>query len=211
MKKENLKQKAYNIIKSKIVNCEYLPNAFLNESILMEEINSSRTPIREALNKLEQENLVTIMPKKGVIVSELSINEINMIYQVRHSIEPYIIRTSGADIDKQSLKRVYATMIDHMDKEGAAKFYQVDDDFHRFIVSSSNNKYFLQMMDYIYNQMQRMRILSGNKVDQRLKQTQEEHLTIIKLLIEHKIEEAAMSMCNHLDNSKKAALSSILM
>ena len=64
MQKESLKNKAYNLIKTKIVNCEYPPNSFLNETLLMDEIGSSRTPIREALSKLEQENLVRILPKK---------------------------------------------------------------------------------------------------------------------------------------------------
>ena len=58
MAKESLKNKAYNLIKSKIIHCEYAPGTFLNESTLMSEIGSSRTPIREALSKLEQEDLV---------------------------------------------------------------------------------------------------------------------------------------------------------
>lgn len=52
---ENLKELAYETIKQKIIYCEYRPNTFLSESLLMKEIDASRTPIREALNKLEQE------------------------------------------------------------------------------------------------------------------------------------------------------------
>lgn len=58
MKKESLKQQAYNIIKNKIITCEYPPNFLLNEEKLKEEIGASRTPIRDALSRLEQENLV---------------------------------------------------------------------------------------------------------------------------------------------------------
>ncbi|AOT72966.1 hypothetical protein Gferi_02935 [Geosporobacter ferrireducens] len=210
MKKENLKQKAYCFIKSKIINCEYLPNTFLNESILMEEINTSRTPIREALNKLEQENLVTIMPKKGVVVGELSINEVNMIFQVRDSIEPYIIRTCGANIDKNALKLMRDKILNNIEQEEIEKFYQIDDAFHRFLISSSGNKYFHQTMDCIYNQIHRMRVLSGKKIDERLKQTQEEHLTIIALLLEDKVEESAEAMQKHLQNSKNATLMSLM-
>ena len=60
---ENLKELAYETIKQKIIYCEYRPNTFLSESLLMKEIDASRTPIREALNKLEQEGLVTIIPR----------------------------------------------------------------------------------------------------------------------------------------------------
>ena len=67
MKKETLKQHAYNIIKDKIINCEYAPSALLNEEMLKEDVQASRTPIRDALGRLEQEGLVTILPKKGII------------------------------------------------------------------------------------------------------------------------------------------------
>ena len=65
MKKETLKQHAYNIIKDKIINCEYAPSALLNEEMLKEDVQASRTPIRDALGRLEQEGLVTILPKKA--------------------------------------------------------------------------------------------------------------------------------------------------
>ena len=62
---ENLKNKAYSVIKERIISCQYKPNSFLNEADLIQEIDASRTPIREALNKLEQEGFVKIIPKKG--------------------------------------------------------------------------------------------------------------------------------------------------
>ena len=210
MKKVSLKQKAYDDIKAKIINCEYLPNSFLNESILMEGINTSRTPIREALSKLEQENLVTIIPKKGIMVNDLSVNDISMIFQVRELIEPFIIRTNGSYIDKKALKLMRDLVMEDITKQNMKKIYQIDDRFHRFFISSSGNKYFHQTMDHIYNQNHRLRILSGQKIDSRLKETQEEHLNIIDFLFAEKYNEAADAMKKHLDNSKNAAIASLL-
>ena len=210
MKKESLKQKAYDDIKSKIINCEYMPNSFLNETTLMEGINTSRTPIREALSKLEQENLVTIIPKKGIMVNDLSLNDISMIFQVRELIEPFIIRTNGSNIDKKALKLMRSMVMEDITKQNAKKIYQIDDRLHRFFISSSGNKYFLQTMDHIYNQNHRLRILSGQKIDSRLKETQEEHLNIIDLLIAGKNDDAADALKKHIDNSKNAAIASLL-
>ena len=67
MSKVSLKQQAYTTIKNKILTCEYLPNSFLNEDLLCEELQVSRTPVRDALGRLEQENLIKIMPKKGFL------------------------------------------------------------------------------------------------------------------------------------------------
>ena len=87
MKKETLKQHAYNIIKDKIINCEYAPSALLNEEMLKEDVQASRTPIRDALGRLEQEGLVTILPKKGIMVAPLTIREINMVHEARTLID----------------------------------------------------------------------------------------------------------------------------
>jgi GntR family transcriptional regulator, rspAB operon transcriptional repressor len=210
VKKESLKQKAYDDIKSKIINCEYLPNTFLNETALMEGINTSRTPIREALSKLEQENLVTIIPKKGIMVNDLSLSEISMIFQVRELIEPFIIRTNGYNINKDELKVIRALIMEDITKQDMKKIYEIDDRFHRFFVSSSGNKYLHQTMDHIYNQNHRLRILSGQKIDTRLKDTQEEHLKIIDFILAEKYDKAADAMKKHLDNSKNAAIASLL-
>ena len=64
MKKINLKTQAYITIKQKIATCEYAPGTFLSEELLVEELKISRTPIRDALGRLEQEGLLEIRPKK---------------------------------------------------------------------------------------------------------------------------------------------------
>ena len=66
--KLSLKLQAYQYLKTKILNCEYRPNEFLNEQKLCAEMgNISRTPMRDALGRLEQEGLITILPKKGLM------------------------------------------------------------------------------------------------------------------------------------------------
>jgi len=210
VKKESLKQRAYDDIKSKIINCEYMPNSFLNESLLMEVTNTSRTPIREALSKLEQENLVTIIPKKGIMVNDLSLNDISMIFQVRELVEPFIIRTNGTNIDKNELKVMRVMVMEDITKQNIKKIYKIDDRLHRFFSSCSGNKYFHQTLNHIYDQNNRMRILSAQKLDRRLTETQQEHLSIIDFLIAGKIDEAADAMKEHLDKSKKAAIASLL-
>ena len=70
-KNKPLKQHAYEFIKKKILNCEYAPGLHLNEQQLCEDMDGiSRTPVRDAVSRLEQEGLLNILPKKGIIVSE---------------------------------------------------------------------------------------------------------------------------------------------
>ena len=69
--KQNLKLQAYRILKEKIVNCIYPPGSMLNEAQLATELGFSRTPTREAISILEMEGFLRIVPKKGILVSDI--------------------------------------------------------------------------------------------------------------------------------------------
>lgn len=209
MPKESLKSKAYSLIKSKIINCEYPPNSFLNETTLMEEIGSSRTPIREALSKLEQENLITILPKKGVMVSDLSINEISMIYETRILIEPYIVSHYGQFVPSD----VLLTMKDTFDLKNLShistnEIYMKDDEFHKLLVNSSKNMYFMRAMESIYTQNYRLRVLTGNRLQDRILASNNEHVDIIDLILDSKFGEASSALKTHLEKAREASFSS---
>ena len=91
MPKINLKTLAYNTIRNKIVTCQYAPGTFLNEEQLTTELSLSRTPVRDALGRLEQEGLLEIRPKCGILVRPLTLNDIDMTFEVRMLYEPYIL------------------------------------------------------------------------------------------------------------------------
>lgn len=210
MSNTNLKDKAYEIIKQKIANCTYQPGQFLIESELMNEVGASRTPIREALNKLEQENLVTIMPKRGVIVNDVTLGLVNEIFEVRLLFEPYIIKNYGRNISKDSLKKQKEVLLstDLSDDRYAA--FIKDDDLHQLIVNSSCNGYIISLMKQIYTQNHRLRIIAGQKIESRLKETTEEHILICNYLLDNNFEEATQAMFEHLSNSKTAAVNAML-
>ena len=100
------RQYAYETLRERILTCRYAPGELLNETALGEKLGVSRTPVREALGRLERESLVEILPKIGVRVTELSIADINEIYAARELIEPYIIEEGAASLDRRALMRV---------------------------------------------------------------------------------------------------------
>lgn len=215
----SLKQQAYQTIRAKILNCEYAPNSYLNEEQLCKEINVSRTPIRDALSRLEQENLIKILPKKGVVVAPLNINEINMIYETRILLEPYILSTYGNRIDDNhfnELKNIITesdsliTLITTSNSTDLTKIHELDDDFHNLIVQSSQNRYFIQCYKNMGAQNSRLRILSGNLNKDRLEKTQEEHIQITNEIIKRNYKKAADTLEAHLMASKEAAFNVIL-
>jgi DNA-binding GntR family transcriptional regulator len=208
--KKSLKQKAYDHIKSKIVDCEYPPDSFLNEKLLMKEIGVSRTPIREALSKLEQENLVTILPKRGVSIRGVSAGEINMVYQTRELIETFIIRKDGQFIDRGLLSAMKERMSIDGDKLPLAELFKLDDDFHKLITSGSKNAYLLQVLDHMYVQVLRLRTMTSKRDVHRFETSQAEHRRIIDFLLLGDYERAAEAVQVHLANAREATLSLIL-
>jgi GntR family transcriptional regulator, rspAB operon transcriptional repressor len=210
MDKKSLKEEAYNIIKSKIISCEYLPNTFLNEGILKEEIGVSRTPIRDAIGRLEQENLVKIIPKKGIVVTDLSINEINMIYESRMLLEPYSIKKYGNKLNKNELMNFRNFFTRKPSFDNVKELYQEDDKFHRMIIGATQNKYIMLMYENIQIQNWRIRILSGNKLGKRMSESTPEHLKILDAALADNFDEAAFYLQEHLKNAKNAAFSLIL-
>lgn len=202
MKQETLKEKAYKYIKDKIISCEYAPGDFLDEKILIEEIHSSRTPIREALNKIEQENLIKIIPKKGVVVTKISEKNILDIYQFRKLVEPNAILEYGPLYDKKSLLEFRKFFINNSLKQ--IDFYNKDDKFHAYIVDKYKNDYISSIMEDVRLQNQRLRILTGKFNDFSLARM--EHIEIIDNLLNKNYSGAYESMKKHIDLSKDRAM-----
>lgn len=218
MLKESLKQKAYRLIKAKIISCEYAPGTGLTEAFLLEDTSLSRTPIRDALGRLEQEGLVSIISKKGMRVSDVTINDIKMVWETRNLVEPYIIRQHGEKLDKAALlwiKEQFALLLaaeaaltEHSSGELEMR-YALDDKLHRHIVRSSGNTYLETLMNQINNQNIRLRIMTSI-THRRLIESHNEHTKIIDHLLAGQYEHAAFSMEEHLLKFREASFSAII-
>ena len=89
-----LTEQAYKSIKEKIIKCQILPGSDISESEICERVGMSRTPVREALLRLQQENFITIFPRKGIIVSPITVKDIHEVYQIREMVEVYTATNS---------------------------------------------------------------------------------------------------------------------
>lgn len=203
---DNLKEKAYYIIKDKIINCEVPPGSFLDEKELTEEIGASRTPIREALNKLEQENLINILPKRGILVCDITMKDIKEIFTIRKFMEPYILRLSYKNLVKEELIK-YKNLFEefYTDRKDNNYYTSLDARFHYFLIKASDNKYLINMMQQIFIQNHRIRIITAKKPN-RLEHSIEEHLRIINFMLKGEIENAVSELEKHIGQSWQVSL-----
>lgn len=212
MARETLKHQAYNTIKEKIINCEYAPEMVINEELIQKEISVSRTPIRDALSRLEQEGLVKILPKKGIYIPSITLDEVNMLYEARYLIEPYAVRHYGNKISKDVYLEYYRQYEDYLEQpsQKTYSFEEMDDKFHRMFIDASENSYFMNLYATIESQIRRTRVLTGKTQKDRLKDTVEEHGKIVKATLKGNWSDAAEAMQFHLSQSKDIIFEYIL-
>ena len=201
-----LKSQAYGIIKDKIIRCELKPGSMLSEKDLMEEIGASRTPIREAIGKLEEEHLVDVYPKRGIFVSQVTIKDVLDIYAMRIIVESFAVRMAALVLTPEQINPFKNLWM----PEHAALFPEEhnksDRDFHLLIAQAPGNKYLLQTFSTLFNQASRIRMLSLVRMEKRLEETKKEHLFIIDALLRKDEEEAEKCMKLHLTNARETAL-----
>ena len=211
MAKLNLKTLAYNSIRHKIITCEYAPGMFLNEEMLTSALALSRTPVRDALSRLEQEGLVTIHPKRGITVTPLNFSDINMIFELRSLYEPYILQNYGKLLPPDKLNNYYSIFMnppkDNRQHIDGLSSFQLDAEFHAMIVNVCPNRYLQQSYRSTQTQNERFRHMTGIKYDQRLAETFQEHLNIVRCCLEQNWSAAAEQMRLHIEASRKSTFS----
>jgi DNA-binding GntR family transcriptional regulator len=203
---KSLKQVAYETLKQMIVSCEILPGALLTEDGLCEMLKASRTPVRDAISRLEQEHLVSIKPKKGIRVNRVSMNNIQELFEVRVMFAPYIVRNYGNRIRDE----VYTRFIQQFKRTDCTReeLFNLDNEFHQTFVDASNNRYLASVYEMIKDQVIRYRILStaGNRLDT----TQQEHHDIAMRCLCGNWDAAAEAMRVHIENSKLAIINYLM-
>lgn len=209
VKNESLKLQAYNILKERITNCTYPPGCQLNEEILQNELGMSRTPIRDALGRLEQEGLINIRSKKGIEITKLNIRELNMIFELRELLECHALLQYGNLLPEEKLFHFFHCF-SKKEFSSEQEYYQCDDTFHGTIMSVVPNRYIAQSYQTICNQNNRFRIMTGHRTERRLLDTSDEHCAILRACIQKDWAVAAQAMREHLNCSKASAFAMLL-
>ena len=197
---QSLKQTVYEDLKHQIIACEILPGAQLTEEALCEQFNASRTPVRDAVGRLEQEQLVTIHPKKGIFVNTVSLSNVSELFEARLRIEPYAVKCFGNRIDVGTYADYCGFFSEHHEK--GREQYNKDDAFHQMFVDATQNRYLKMFYSIVKDQVMRYRVLSA--LETRLADTNLEHLEVVQQCMRGNWSRAAEAMRVHIENSKIA-------
>lgn len=186
-------------IEEKIINNELSSGTKLDEADLAKQFNVSRTPIREALRNLEASQLVTIIPKKGAYVSEISIQKLIEIFEVMAELESLCAKLASRRISEKNIKQLLKALKaceDAHDKGNINEYFHKNLNFHKIIYDSSHNDFLISEMSKLKSRLLPFRKIQL-KVKNRMSLSLKEHREITNAIIEGREKDAQELMRNH--------------
>ncbi len=194
-------------MKARILNFELKPGEKFFETGISEDLGVSRTPIREALNRLEHEGLIKSLPNKGYSVSDLTATEIEELFEIREALEVLALRTAARNACKEDwirLEQEIKSRSLYQEKElekRHSQYFKEAHEFHQEIARISGKETLKQMIDMVSEKINRFQWMNLFLTD-RAGRSRNEHMEIICFLKEGKIEDAVVATQEHIRHSK---------
>ena len=140
----SLVERIYADLESKIVTLELPPGALLSELAIGREFGVSRTPVGEALQRLAREGLVTVLPRRGIVVTEISVSDQLRLLEFRREIAKFIARTGAKRAnaaERDALRQVSKAFLQAADKRNEAAVLAADKAFHDLFATCAHNNF----------------------------------------------------------------------
>jgi len=203
-----LREIVYEELKMQILTGKIVPGVRMMEEELAKDMGVSRTPIREAIRKLEKEGLVTIEPRRGAYVSEMSVKDMLDILEVRQNMEGLAAYFAATRMNRKQLNALKLASESYnraVIENSTADMIQHDTEFHRIIVDSCNNKILVQMVAQLQELVLRFRYLYYDDF-RRAENMPAEHQKILDAIREGRAEDARMAANIHIDRLKEMVI-----
>lgn len=203
-----LREVVFESVRGAIISGVLKPGERLMEVQLAEKLGVSRTPIREAIRKLELEGLVIMMPRKGAYVADLSIKDITDVLEIRAALEGLASGLAALRITDEEVAQIELNARQFRDAIEADDFdgiVQADIEFHDNIFKATRNEKLLQINNNLREQVQRFRIMYINKSNKSMDLARE-HFKIAEAVKERNIDMAEKLAKIHIENAEKYIL-----
>jgi len=202
-------QEIYQDLWQQIINFDLFPGSRVTETELAETYKISRTPIREALKRLEVEGLITIRPKQGCYVRPVDIALISDYYTVRVALEAMAVELACEHMSDEELQQFADTWnpanlnparydLEHIKK--------IEESFHIIIAKGSKNPVLLEYLEDVNNRIRPIRML-GFPDEKSILDTYKEHFEIISFIQQRNVAKAKEAMIAHIRKSQNIARS----
>lgn len=210
---ESKQQLAYEQLKQDILNNIYPVGTMLTERKLCEIYNVSRSPIRNALQQLTHEGLLSLIPGKGATVTGFSLEDIFEVYDLIEVLQIYAVRTLIRRMDStvsDQLENLLSHMEETIKNGDIAASTKWDQDFHHYLITASGNKRLLAMYDQLH--VQSIRFIATAAVDDGALAARscQEHRSIYSCMKNHDMDQAEQCIHKHYKNIRQYYMEKLL-
>ncbi|MDO5701805.1 MAG: GntR family transcriptional regulator [Lachnospiraceae bacterium] len=202
-----LREVVFFTLRRQILRGELKPGERLMEISLANRLGVSRTPIREAIRKLESDGLVVMIPRRGAHVAKITRQELRDVLEVRKSLDVLAISKAVSYMKDEELEELdyaenkFAGLVMDLDAD-ITNLGEADEHFHDIIYRGTGNRRLLQILDNLREQMYRFRVeyLKDKEIRHSLV---EEHGAIVEAIKKRDADEAVRLIELHIDNQFK--------
>lgn len=206
-----LRDVVFNTLRQAILTGELKPGERLMEIHLANKLGVSRTPIREAIRKLELEGLVTMIPRRGAEVAQITEKSMSDVLEVRRALDALCVELACERITEEDLARLKQAcdaFEEAVRSRDIKKVARADVELHDIIVQATGNQRLVQLINNLSEQMYRYRFEYIKDISQHQRLV-EEHRRIYDSIVKKDKEAASQAAHVHIDNQKKAIIAQI--
>ena len=203
-----LRDVVFNTLRQAILRGELKPGERLMEIQLANKLGVSRTPIREAIRKLELEGLVLMIPRKGAEVADITEKSLRDVLEVRKALEELAVQLTCDKITKEQIRELEQAAEQFkktLKSNDITEIAEADVRFHNIIYLATDNQKLILLLNNLREQMYRYRIEYLKRAD-KYSQLLAEHEEIIRRIEKKQKKEAAEIVCKHIDNQVAAVM-----
>lgn len=160
---QTLREKILESIREAILKGQLKPGEKVAEPELAERFGISRTPIREAFRQLESEGYLTVIPRKGAVVAELSEQDIEEFYAIKSVLEGFAARMAALKMSDKEIEKLESIneKLEQLAQQGDVKtFFRVHNEFHELFIRASGNSKLADLIDQLVMKFNRSRMAS---------------------------------------------------
>jgi len=192
-KSDKLSVKAYNIIRELIITINLVPGRIYSENELSEIAGIGRTPVREAIKKLEAANILFVVPRSGVKISDVRMEDYALQREVRNSIEKLVIRRAARHALAHE-RKILTEIIDNYEQackdDDIMSIIRYDTEYHNAITQYARNPYAKNVLTPFQIAESRLYFIQYYEKKDEIKKMNDAHLKMMRLVVEGKSEEA---------------------
>lgn len=194
----------FEYLRNAILAGELKPGERLMEVTIADQLGVSRTPVREAIRKLEKESFVIMIPRKGAYVADLTKKDIMEVLEIRKELEGFAAALAAERMtiaEKEALGRVVERFNESLVNMDKRSMIESDNEFHSSIFEATKNQRLINIIYDLHDQFQRFRLIYFNEFN-NFKEIQASHNRIFDAILKQDSVNARLEAENHVESIK---------